>query len=133
LASNWQPPWQEIGNRCNHLSKNTPSSYRKLRCLVAQYLERYRLDNTMALVRRVDKDQYMIAVNFQDRVYRTFYIFSSRSLFCSVPFVEKSISQNQWRSHGGDWGLELLFVANVTLYLVTFIRIIQNLYFIYPI
>jgi len=30
-------------------------------------------------------------------------------------------------------GVELPFVANVMLYLVTFIRILQNVYFIYPI
>jgi len=34
---------------------------------------------------------------------------------------------------GGGWGLEPPFVENATSYLVAFIRIQQNLYFIYPI
>jgi len=40
----------------------------------------------------------------------------------------------QWRSHGGERVLGVTpLVANVTSYLLTFIRILQNLYFIYPI
>jgi len=42
-------------------------------------------------------------------------------------------SWGQWRSHGGILGLEIPFVANMTSYLVKFIRILQNLYFIYRI
>jgi len=31
----------------------------------------------------------------------------------------------------GSWGLELLFAINVASYLAIFIRILQNLYFIF--
>jgi len=42
---------------------------------------------------------------------------------------------NQWRSHGGEGVRTLRLVATVTSYLVTFTRILRNLYryFIYPI
>jgi len=40
--------------------------------------------------------------------------------------------RRQWYSRGGFWGLNSPFVANVTSYLVTFIRIVQNLCFNYP-
>jgi len=40
----------------------------------------------------------------------------------------------QWNNHRGRVGrLEPPFVANVTSYLVTFIQILQNVYFIYVI
>jgi len=45
--------------------------------------------------------------------------------------IEKNILI-QWRSQGGGRLGVLPFVANVTSYLVTFIRILQNLDFIYP-
>jgi len=58
---------------------------------------------------------------------------SQTGLFTKLrkPRVTVWYSHHQWRSHGG--GVNSLFVANVTSYLVTFIRILQNLYFIYPI
>jgi len=43
------------------------------------------------------------------------------------------VSLYQWQGNGGGGGGRTPFVVNMTSYLVTFIRIRQNLYFIYPI
>jgi len=46
--------------------------------------------------------------------------------------VMLGIDDNQWRSYR-SLGVKIPFVANVTSSLVTFIRILQKLYFIYSI
>jgi len=45
----------------------------------------------------------------------------------------KRVSGDQWRSHGGAGVDPRPLEENETLHLVTFIRILQNSHFIYPI
>jgi len=53
-----------------------------------------------------------------------------RDIFLKKTWLEFSSSSVATR---GELGVRTPYVTNVTSYLVTFLRILQNLYFIYPI